>query len=388
MSKSHSVVRLFLLLIIHSTMDSKQIIEIFDPHFHLWNLNTENSTDDFSISGHDHALLGNHHYPGKIYDIHAYLSDWDDLVRMPNFRLSGGCIMDVASVCFPKNPAGSELANRAQTMEYQYFKDQASLVNKAYKAKSYFSSKIKFYVSPGVLLQSGKFIEDHLQILSDDPEVKSVRQILNQNPDWPRQSVNPENLLKNESWISGFKKLNDLKSLSFEIHLNPHQFLDMANVISNYGQNVPSFIICHLGTFTWNDLSFDDILNESDAFNAKMNSYFNDLQVLKDSHPNVYVKVSYLFYMHKSWHQEPVYSKLGKVLEKVFQIFGKDKVIFASNYPLDKWSKDLDKRRGSDWLITNYIKILKEFVFKNSENTVQDLDNFFSKNAMKAYNIQ
>ena len=97
--------------------------------------------------------------------------------------------------------------------------------------------------------------------------------------------------------------------------------------------------------------------------------------------------MSYLYYFHPKWSSEPVYSKFGKVLQKIFEIFGKDRVIFASNYPLDRWSKDLVERETADKFIGNYINILKQFVFTEEKTFFQDLDNFFSKNGMRAYRM-
>merc|ERR1719483_579908 len=189
---------------INATMGHRTI-EIFDPHFHSWDLNsiqdiknTNNlETSEISVSGHDHALFGTHHYPGKIYDINTYLSDWEDLQKLPDFKLVGGCIMEAASVCFPNSESDSELVISALIMKYEFFKKQSEKINKKQSnhanfgvPRSHLSKKLKFYLSPAVLLESESFIGPHLKSLSQNQNVKSVRQILNQGPAWPRQSEN------------------------------------------------------------------------------------------------------------------------------------------------------------------------------------------------------
>ena len=313
---------------------------------------------------------------------------------MPDFKLGGGCLVEAVSACFPNSASDSELARSAQLMEYEFFRKQSENIIKKQSnytnfgvSTSHLSKKLKFYMCPAVLIESESFIGPHLTSLSDNRNVKSVRQILNQNPDWPRQSVNHENMLKNREWISGFKKLNDLGTLSFEIHLNPHQFIDMAEVVRDHGQNISSYIINHLGTLTLSDLSLEDISNESEVYKKRIQAYFENLQVLKNSHPKIFVKMSYLHYFHENWHVEPVYSKLGEILKRVFEMFGKDKMIYASNFPLDRWSRDLVERKTVDWMIENYVKILREFVFVDKTEVWTDLDYFFGKNGRVAYRV-
>lgn len=78
-----------------------------------------------------------------------------------------------------------------------------------------------------------------LEKLAAIPNVRGIRQILNCEPDWPRNGA-LGNLLANEAWLAGYKELAAV-NFSFDAQLNPPQYKEVGLL----ARRVPSHPIRH-----------------------------------------------------------------------------------------------------------------------------------------------
>jgi len=151
--------------------------------------------------------------------------------------------------------------------------------------------------------------------LAADPKVRSIRQILNNEPSWPRNG-NLGELLDNSAWQAGFRELQTYK-LSFDMQLNPHQFAKAAAFLA--GHKETTVIINHMGCPLLKDLTED-----AERFWSGMTA----LAAL----PNTYIKLSMLCYADANWDTNKV---VVDAVHRVIALFGTDRCMFASNYPVD-----------------------------------------------------
>ena len=128
-------------------------------------------------------------------------------------------------------------------------------------------------------------------------QVRGVRQILNREPDWPRNGLLGE-LLENESWRQGFGLLKGF-DFSFDLQLNPHQFNLAAELLASHPKTV--VIIDHLGSPKWEDLT------------ERSAQYWEGMQALA-AQPQCYMKISMLSYIHPAWDEQPLVLAPGRHL--------------------------------------------------------------------------
>lgn len=201
-------------------------IEIWDPHFHLWDVSEK------TISGHDSNQLfapnGNPAYTLDLYE--------DDILATGTcFSHSGGVMVEAVSVCHTKK-----------------FGDNFNfecLAETNWASQQLKNSQKNYAIVSSVALEdrdSGNILAN----LSKNNLVKGVRQIINHEPSWPRNKI-LGNLLTNSKWQEGFAELEDY-SLSYDLQLNPHQFKDAVSLLEKFPEI--TIIIGHLGSPTMLDL--------------------------------------------------------------------------------------------------------------------------------------
>ena len=307
-------------------------IDFWDPHFHIWDI-TENTK-----SSHDFQQL---FAPAnkQIYSCYDYENDMQ--YKDHSFQHTGGAFIEAMSVCHIDS-FGSKYENFC--------------INETSWASNELKKSPKQYVLISSAPLESPNLNKILSKLSNYPYVCGIRQILNHNPSWPRNSVIGD-LLDNEKWKNGFSKLGNY-NFSFELQLNPNQYHKALNIIKDYPDT--KVIINHLGT-----PKLDDIQKSKNLFWESMKKF--------SQYNNVFMKISMLSYIMKDWEDSEI---INDAVNRIIEIFGINNCFFASNFPVENnigW--DVNRLLGA------YEKISKIY-------DKEDMKKLFSVNAMSAYNLK
>ena len=271
-------------------------MKIWDPHFHLWDVSPDTTT------GHDASQLfapdGD-----PVYDRPRYESD----LAVTGLELTGGALVEGVSVCHIEED-GPRFA--------------AACVAEARWVSSQLAPPPLDYV----VVASAPLEDPELPAILGDlahcPGLRGIRQIVNHEPSWPRNERRGD-FLDQPAWQNGFARLEEL-SLSFDLQLNPHQFRKAARLLARH-PGVP-FIIGHLGSPTLDDLREGRV-------------YWDGLEALADL-GQAYLKVSMLSYPDGEWDRS---SLVRESVLRALDLFGVDRCMFASNFPVEKhlgWQAD------------------------------------------------
>ena len=304
-------------------------IEIWDPHFHIWDV-SENTE-----SGHDSSeLLVDQDDP--VYTLTKYEKD----MTVDGFKLSGGAFVEAVSVCHVDTDGPQfELACAAET---------------GWTSSQLEESTLDYVLVASAPLESPR-IEQILESLKRFPKVCGIRQIINHKPSWPRNKKRG-NYLENPQWLDGFSLLSS-HNLSFDLQLNPHQF-DKAVDLATKHPDIP-IIIDHLGSPTLTNLENKQL-------------YWKGMRELADL-KHASIKISMLSYIDPVWDKN---SLIEETVNQVIELFGVERCFFASNFPVEKhlgWS--------AQRLYTVFLKMVSHL----DEESQQKL---FADNAKKFYRQQ
>jgi predicted TIM-barrel fold metal-dependent hydrolase len=144
--------------------------------------------------------------------------------------------------------------------------------------------------------------------------VRGIRQILNWHPD-PKKTYTPRDLLTDPAWQRGFALLRKY-GLSFDLQIYPGQMQAAAELASRHPDT--PLILNHTGMPV-----------DRDA--AGLQAWRVGMQVLAQR-PNVAVKISGLAMLDWQWTTD----SLRPFVEQTLEIFGSDRCLFASNFPVDR----------------------------------------------------
>lgn len=145
--------------------------------------------------------------------------------------------------------------------------------------------------------------------------VRGIRHIVNWHPDPAKTFIGRSDLLTDPAWLAGFALLKKY-DLSFDLQLYPAQMADAARVAHNHPDTV--IILNHAGM---------PVDRDSDAIAL----WRTGMRALA-AQPNVWVKISGLGMVDWNWTEDSI---RPFVLETI-DIFGVDRSMFASNFPVDK----------------------------------------------------
>ena len=307
-------------------------IDFWDPHFHIWDI-TENTK-----SSHDFQQL---FAPAnkQIYSCYDYENDMQ--YKDHSFQHTGGAFIEAMSVCHIDS-FGSKYENFC--------------INETSWASNELKKSPKQYVLISSAPLESPNLNKILSKLSNYPYVCGIRQILNHNPSWPRNSVIGD-LLDNEKWKNGFSKLGNY-NFSFELQLNPNQYHKALNIIKDYPET--KVIINHLGT-----PKLDDIQKSKNLFWESMKKF--------SQYNNVFMKISMLSYIMKDWEDSEI---VNDAVNRIIEIFGINNCFFASNFPVE---------RNFGWDINRLLDAFKNIA---SNYNIDEINKLFSVNAMSAYNVK
>ncbi len=199
---------------------------------------------------------------------------------------------------------------------------------------------------------SSSTLEQDLEQQQQYSRVKGVRQIIG------RHSIEDlkhgsDSLLLDPNWLEGLKLLA-YKGLSFDLQLIPPQVLAIAELL----QQVPNLkvALCHCGS-PW-DQSPEGLAN-----------WKVGLKKLAEL-PNVYCKVSGLGMFNPHWQS----GDIEEIIHSVIETFSCRRVMFGSNFPVDKLYGSYDK------IWDAYIEILKDF-------TAEEQHQMLYSNALNFYQM-
>jgi predicted TIM-barrel fold metal-dependent hydrolase len=159
-----------------------------------------------------------------------------------------------------------------------------------------------------------------LEVQQAYPRVRGVRQIVGRHAEEDRKHGSGA-LLQNPAWLAGLKLLA-ARGLSFDLQMIPPQ-MDAGFEVLRQVEELP-VALCHCGS-PW------------DQTNAGLDAWRGGLRRLAQL-PNAHCKVSGLGMFTPRWTENEF---RGLILD-VIDIFGVERVMFGSNFPVDKLYRDYE----------------------------------------------
>jgi predicted TIM-barrel fold metal-dependent hydrolase len=167
-------------------------------------------------------------------------------------------------------------------------------------------------------LQQGAAVQSVLEQHARHRNFRGIRQLLNWDPDPARSQSDRPDYLTDASWRTGYGLLRNYGA-SYDLQVFPFQMSDAAQLAGDY-PDIP-MIVNHTGM-------------PRDRDPAVLEVWRQGMQRLAER-PNVSVKISGLGMSEPTWTADSI---RPLVLETI-DIFGTDRSMFASNFPVDKaWS--------------------------------------------------
>jgi predicted TIM-barrel fold metal-dependent hydrolase len=299
-------------------------IKIVDAHHHLWDLNNKDTKYSWLMVTEGEAFFGDYAAIRKNYLLEDYIED-------------------------------SKNQNIIKSVHVQAEHDDDKPVNETAWLQNLadtHSSKL-----PNAIVAFADFSKNNVSELLDAHQeyknTRGIRQILSYNKDEPKYSHATEDFMKNSTWVENFKYIRN-RNLSFDIQIYKHQMEDAVNLANKY--NDVLFILNHTGEPCY----------QSKEYIESWEQNMNKLAKCE----NVVAKISGLGMFDLNW----TIDSTRIFVEKTIQIFGIERCMFASNFPVDKIFNSFD----------TYWNSFKEITKNYSEN---DKNLLFSSNAEKYYRI-
>jgi len=155
-------------------------------------------------------------------------------------------------------------------------------------------------------LQASDIIEQ-LDALSELENLRGIRQIVGRSPAEDK-ATGTGSLIDDPKWLEGLQELTR-RGLSFDLQLIPDQMQNVVAVLD---------ALCHCGSPWYRDDKGWDMWRQG----------LKDIAAL----PNSMCKISGLSMFDNNWTVE----SLKPVVENVVNIFGPERVMFGSNFPVDR----------------------------------------------------
>ena len=208
--------------------------------------------------------------------------------------------------------------------------------------------------------ETERVLQGHADAAGD--RLRGVRMILNHHPDnpeltWPQvEGASMRRPVFRESLA-----LLASRDLSFDLSCNPHQVPDAVEVLGR----IPELrvVVNHLGFL-------------HDGEDAAHEQLWRDGMRALAALPNVYIKLSMLWFARAGYHQDA--AKEAEVRDRVLEaieIFGCDRCMFASNYPVDKV------------MGISIAQLYKQFLSWTAERSEAERAALFHDSAVRAYGL-
>ncbi|MDA8296712.1 MAG: amidohydrolase family protein [Actinomycetota bacterium] len=182
-------------------------------------------------------------------------------------------------------------------------------------------------------------------------QVRGVRQMLDRNRNTGQRELTT--LISNEQWRAGYAALADY-NLSFDLQILPPQLGDFAGIADRYPE-VP-IVLNHGGYLVPHS-------EENEQF------WIYGIRRLAQC-PNVTVKASGFQVVDPSWS----FDRYRFFLQSLLDCFGVDRVLFGSNYPVERRTITLPR------LVELTLEALPPM-------TDTELDSFFYRNTVRVYRL-
>lgn len=183
--------------------------------------------------------------------------------------------------------------------------------------------------------------------------VRGVRQIVGRHADEDGKHGSTD-VIRNPTWLAGLRVLAN-RGLSFDLQLIPPQVPALLQVL----KQVPDLhvALCHCGS-PW---------DQSAAGLVSWRSGLREIAAL----PNTVCKVSGLGMFNPDWSP----GELTPIIRNVIEIFSPARVMFGSNFPVDK-------------LYRSYDVLWDTYLAATAEYTVDERADMFVNNAARFYRIE
>lgn len=182
---------------------------------------------------------------------------------------------------------------------------------------------------------------------------RGIRHMLNWDSIPGRAFAEHDGLMSSDQWRSGFGLLGSM-GLSFDMQIWPRQMLEAAALISAY----PDVMVA------LNHAGFP-----IDRDPEGMRLWREGMRAVADQH-NAHVKISGLGMLDHDWTEDTI----RPIVLEVIDIFGTDRCMFASNFPVDK-------------LYSDYATIFEAFSSITADFSASERERLFSRNAESFYRL-
>ena len=272
-------------------------MKVCDPHFHLWDIN-ERPNPNLGTAVEENLPR----YVGA-----DYLRDMQQLpaplelvssvhVETVVGQMAGGAVIDTLT--------------------------ETRFVSAQLSARQHPAGIVAYVHLARDTAMAEKILLEHAE--AADGRLRGVRMILNHHPEnadltWPQ--VERGDFVGSTVFKEGIALLGE-HGLSFDLQCNPHQFIDAAATFADLAQT--PVILNHLG-------SFHD--GEDEEYEQMWRQGMKALAAL----PHVSAKLSMLFFCAQGYHEdEDKEEHVRRLVREVIDMFGADRCMFASNYPVDR----------------------------------------------------
>ncbi len=198
-------------------------------------------------------------------------------------------------------------------------------------------------------------VEETLQRYSKLDGFRGVRQILSKLDNRPDISFAGQHYLRNPTWRKQYGLLAE-QQLSFDCQLYPEQMMEAAAFFSKHPE-IP-VIIDHAGS----------PYNQSISGLATLKYGLGALAAL----PHCHIKLSGFGMFDPVWTGESIYP----VFETILAAFGPNRILFGSNYPVDKLM------RTYDFIVSELMSCCQRSALSEADQT-----KVFSGNAVEIYRL-
>jgi predicted TIM-barrel fold metal-dependent hydrolase len=175
--------------------------------------------------------------------------------------------------------------------------------------------------------------------------VRGIRQIVNWHQN-PKYTFTDHDFLNDDAWLAGFRLLHKYK-LSFDLQLYPAQMGDAVQLARRNPETL--IVINHTGM----------PLERDEAGLA----LWRDGMKRLGAEPNVVAKISGLGMVDWRWSEASIRPFVLGVIDR----FGVDRVMFGSNFPVDKLYSSFDTLYGSfESIVASFSESEKDLLFRDN----------------------
>jgi len=294
-------------------------LPIIDPHFHLWDL--DNNYYPWLSDGVKPSAFGDYTAINKTYLIEDYLSD------AKNQNVVKAVHLDVGYD--PSDPAG----------ETRWLQGVAD--------KHGFPHGIVGYADLRKA-DVGKLLDEHMQCAN----FRGIRQSMNFHKDTAKTYLTEPEVSRTPEWRRGFQELAN-RNLSFDLQLYYWQMEEFLQLAADFPDL--HIILNHTGMQVDGPEHFE--------------GWRKGMRILSQA-PNVACKISGLGMGNWNWTTE----EITPYVEEAIGVFGVDRCMFASNFPVDK-------------LFSSYDAIFDAFKTITKSYATEERSKLFHANAERLYRL-